>query len=677
MPWPVSAGWKAIAHGFALTACLFCVSALHAQNQSDQDVMSLSIEQLAQAKVFTASRHLEDSRQAPSSVSIITADDIRRYGWRTLGDVLNSLRGFYTSYDRDYTYLGVRGFLRPGDYNSRILLMVNGHRLNDGVYDSALIGTEFPLDLDLIDHIEVIRGPGSSLFGTNAVFGVINVITRQPTPAGMTFEVAGDATSFLGRTGRVTANFQEGRLSGLFSGSMYRSAGQSQLFYPAYDTPANNNGIAEDGDGDRSDQVFGDVEYGNLQVQGLYGTRTKLIPTGAYQENFNDPASLSTDSPGFVDATYHHGVALGDLDIRGYYDRYDFFGVGAYGGSNPADRYLEASSAGADRVGSEVTLGRQLGHNRIIVGGDYEYALRVEQTNWVVGQAPFFHDNRTAQLAAVFGEAELNLIPKLSLRVGGRLDWFDAYGASLSPRIALVYSLNSRTALKYIYGHAFNAPNAYESYYADNVSLVAPTIPLKPETIGSNEVIFERGLTSWIQMTLDGSYNNLQNLIDQVPDPVSGLTHFVNIGSDRGRALEFELEAKRASGLAARASYTLADATDNLQQVRLANSPLHMAKFDGTAPLAHKSFAALELLYASAQESYENTRVPPSLLANFTLSTKPVWGGWEFSASCYNVFNTLWFSPAGPALLQAEIQQDGRSYRFKVIYRFHRERDGK
>ena len=73
--------------------------------------------------------------------------------------MLRSVRGFYTAYDRDYTYLGVRGFLRSGDYNSRILLMVNGHRLNDKVYDSAQIGTEFPLDLNLIDHIEIVRGP--------------------------------------------------------------------------------------------------------------------------------------------------------------------------------------------------------------------------------------------------------------------------------------------------------------------------------------------------------------------------------------------------------------------------------------------------------------------------------------------------------------------------------------
>jgi iron complex outermembrane receptor protein len=136
---------------FCAALVFACLLPAYGEDQSKDDVLSLSIEELAQVKVFSASRHSEEVRQAPSSVSIITAEDIRRYGWRTLGDAMRSLRGFYTSSDRDYAYLGVRGFLRPGDYNSRILLMVNGHRLNDGVYDSAPFGTEFPLDLDLID----------------------------------------------------------------------------------------------------------------------------------------------------------------------------------------------------------------------------------------------------------------------------------------------------------------------------------------------------------------------------------------------------------------------------------------------------------------------------------------------------------------------------------------------
>ena len=140
-----------------------------------------------------------------------------------------------------------------------------------------------------------------------------------------------------------------------------------------------------------------------------------------------------------------------------------------------------------------------------------------------------------------------------------------------SPRIAAIYSLDSRTSFKYIFGRAFRAPNAYESYYVDTVVIGEPSPNLQPENIQSNEVVLERSLRPWLRMTAGGFYNNLKNLIDEVPDPVTGLTHFVNSGRDRGRGLEFELEAKRKSGLSARASYTLADAQDTAQHERLAN----------------------------------------------------------------------------------------------------------
>jgi hypothetical protein len=105
---------------------------------------SLSIEDLVRVKVFSASRHLEEVRGAPAAVTVVTAEEIATFGWPTLGEVLNSARGFYTAYDRNYTYLGVHGLLRPGDYNSRVLFVINGHRINDNIYDSASIGTEFP-----------------------------------------------------------------------------------------------------------------------------------------------------------------------------------------------------------------------------------------------------------------------------------------------------------------------------------------------------------------------------------------------------------------------------------------------------------------------------------------------------------------------------------------------------
>src|SRR5690348_2552756 len=167
-------------------------------------LMDLSLEELTTLKVtlvYGASKHEQTEAEAPSSVSIVTADEIKKSGYRTLADILNSVRGVYITYDRSYSYLGLRGFSRPGDYGGRILILVDGHRVNDVLYDSAFNGTDFILDVDLIERVEIIRGPGSSLYGNNAFLAVVNVITRR----GGGFhgaEVSGAYASYDSYTGR-------------------------------------------------------------------------------------------------------------------------------------------------------------------------------------------------------------------------------------------------------------------------------------------------------------------------------------------------------------------------------------------------------------------------------------------------------------------------------------------
>jgi len=140
---------------------LIPVAGVGQTREEAKDVIDLSPEELKSVQVYSASMYLQSDREAPSSVTIVTAEQIRKFGYRTLADILRSVRGFYVSYDRNYSYLGVCGFSRPGDYNDRIQLLIDGHRLNDNVYGQAFIGTEFPLDIDLIDHVEIVRGPGS------------------------------------------------------------------------------------------------------------------------------------------------------------------------------------------------------------------------------------------------------------------------------------------------------------------------------------------------------------------------------------------------------------------------------------------------------------------------------------------------------------------------------------
>src|SRR5208337_229610 len=100
-------------------------------------------------KVYAASKVEQKETEAPSSITIVSSDEVKKYGYRTLADILQSVPGFYVTYDRDYDYLGIRG-LELGDYNNRVLLLVDGHRVNDNLTDNAAIGTDFILDVDLI-----------------------------------------------------------------------------------------------------------------------------------------------------------------------------------------------------------------------------------------------------------------------------------------------------------------------------------------------------------------------------------------------------------------------------------------------------------------------------------------------------------------------------------------------
>ena len=127
------------------------------------DITELSIEKLLDIEVFTASRFPQKASEAPSRVTVVDSEAIRKFGYRTLSDILNSIPGVYTTYDRNYTYLGARGFGIPGDYNTRFLMLLDGKRVNDNIYDSFGIDYDGIVNVDLIERVEFSAGPGSAM----------------------------------------------------------------------------------------------------------------------------------------------------------------------------------------------------------------------------------------------------------------------------------------------------------------------------------------------------------------------------------------------------------------------------------------------------------------------------------------------------------------------------------
>src|SRR5580658_9595908 len=226
---------------------LFALLSITANAQEQKkDLGDTSLEELGSIQVYSASKHMQSASDAPSSVTVITADEIQKYGYRSLADILESVRGFYITSDRDYSFVGVRGFGRLGDSNNRILVLIDGHRINDNVFGEPYLGTEFLVDVDLIERVEIIRGPSSSLYGADAFFAVINVVTRKP-PQLKGLELSFAPASFGTYQGRATYGGQYRGVDMLLSGTFYNSQGQT-LFFPQFDSPVNNYGITRNTD---------------------------------------------------------------------------------------------------------------------------------------------------------------------------------------------------------------------------------------------------------------------------------------------------------------------------------------------------------------------------------------------------------------------------------------------
>ncbi|MFP3565304.1 TonB-dependent receptor plug domain-containing protein [Paraburkholderia sp. SIMBA_030] len=286
---------------------------------ADADLAALPLEDLMQVTVSTASRLDQPISDAPAAVVVLTATDIRDFGWRTLADAPASLPGLYVSYDRDYAYLGARGFQRPGDYNSRFLLLVDGVRINDAVYDQAPIGTDFPVDMDMVERIEYVPGPGSAVYGSNALFGVVNVITKT----GKTLQgpqVAVAAGSFGEKRARASYGWHGSNGADVvLSASSYVRSGQD-LYYPEFDTADQNHGVAQGLDYDRAQNFLAKFAYGDFGLSMAYGNRTKGVPNAPYGAIFDTPDS-TTDTHSFINGSFHHAVNDG-LQVF-HYDIHD------------------------------------------------------------------------------------------------------------------------------------------------------------------------------------------------------------------------------------------------------------------------------------------------------------------------------------------------------------------
>ena len=643
---------------------------VHADNSPYDNLKKLSLEQLMDIEVesvYGASRYEQKVTEAPSSVSIITADDIKKYGYRTIADILRSVRSFQISNDRNYSYIGVRGFGHTGDYNSRVLLLVDGHRINDNIYNQALVGEDFIIDIDLIERVEVIRGPGSSLYGNNAFLAVINVITRKAADFGGV-ETSGAAGSFRTVKGRMSYGNPLGTDTyGVFSASGLDSKGPHSLFYKEYNTPETNNGVAINTDYERNQSLFAKIGQGDLTLESAFVSRMKGIPTGSFGTDFNDRNNRTIDQRYYLDLKYEHRLDDG-ATITGklFYDAYYYWGTYIYSGIQNRD-YTEGQW-----VGAEVMYSRKLfDTHKITVGTDYQFNLKQLQENHDVSPyQEYLRDNTRTNRWSIYAQDEYNILKNLILNAGVRFDHFGAFGSTTNPRVALIYAPAETTAVKLIYGTAFRAPNNFELYYQVANSQAANP-DLRPEKISSYEIVLEQYFGKHLRGTAAAFYNHIKDLIEQQTDRDTGLLVFKNTDKVEAKGLEFELDWVWDGGYKARASYTVQDAKDKTDNESLINSPKHLAKVNVTLPVwSDKLFVGIEEQFMSSRRTLASAKTGAVYLTNVTLFSQRIIKNLEFSGSIYDLFNHKYGDPGAEEHRQDIIRQDGRGYRVKLTCRF-------
>ena len=665
----------------ALLVCLPLLAAPAFSVHAATDPVELNLEVLIDTPLINDSKYDRKQRSAAkyeqkqnevaAAVSVITRDEIKAFGWRTLDQALASLPGIHTTYDREYSYLGTRGFGLPGDYSTRVLLAINGNRVNDAMYDSALIGREFPVDLDLVERIEFIAGPGGSVYGQNAMFGVINVITRSGAQVdGGELAAAWQSPQSL-REGRVSwGKLMDNGVDVLLSASGMRSRGEDLFMdYPgAGPGESDLSGVAVGLDGERDQEFFARISRGPWGLDFVYGDRRKDSATAAYRSDALAPGQYSRDAYLLTQLQYQDSFAGGALNVLGrvFLGQEHWSGLYVYGG----EQYYSTGSG--DWYGAELRLLYQgIRDHKLLLGLEMQDNRRIYQSNDdLATEGVETEVLSSGWRVGIYAQDEWRLSDTWSTTLGLRVDRDDVTGTQLSPRAAVIWQATPVTSLKALYGRAYRSPNAYERDYGDGQSLVSNP-SLVGESLDTLELVVDHRLVQDFNLRASIYQWNIRDIVTLGIDPISGtLRQYQSGGDAMASGGELSVDKTWNSGAKLRGSVAYQDvvyASGN----ELPNSPHWLGKINYSSPLPWMGLRlGYELQYDAGRLSNAGSYLDDYWLSNLNLIADKWAKGLEVSLNVRNLFDQDYQHPGSDDNWQNALKQDGRSIRVKLEYRF-------
>ncbi len=616
--------------------------------------------------VSAASKSLVSVDEAPASISVITAEEIRAFGYTTLAEALTAVRGVFLSDDRIYTNLGIRGVAPAGDYNTRVLILWDGHPMNDIWAGQGYAARDLVGDLSEVERIEVVRGPGSALYGTGAFFAVINVVPRDSLG-----DHSVDATGAVGALsswrGHLAAGAQaDGTKSVVASATGYGALGAetTDLGSPS--------GLALGLDGERVYSGSARVRFDSFTFAAQVNDREKDVPTAPFGAVVNVPGTRAHDARAFAEARYDNELAGGAWSARAYFDasRYRGYWVSVAAADGTPAEYL-SDSGEADWVGAEVRARYPLfDGNRLTAGLEAQAQLRIAQD--VVGGAltvPFPARSRTLLSAYLLDEWKVH--PRLTVSAGLRVDkYLDLADTPVTPRLAFIGRPYDRGLTKLVAGTAFRAPNVNELYYADGTIQRAPTT-LLPETIATFEVEHSHDLTDELRLVVAGYHNRITNLVVLGTDSPDVKQCGSPLGTEVCQVEQNAPELVRAFGAEAGlrwqpGRFSLVDVSYSyvnlLGAADWTQSPAHLLSAKLLLPLGETGLRlATQATYQSARGAAgpSGAAAGEALLLNFGLSGEA--GRLRFLAMVANALDQRYFVPVGNETVPL-IPQYGRTF---------------
>ncbi|MBF0101173.1 MAG: TonB-dependent receptor [Desulfobacterales bacterium] len=694
---------------FLLTIIVVFIFTLYSTARSESLDSELAF-QKAETYVITASRVMERIDKSPSSITVVTDKQIKQMGAKNLADVIQTVPGF--TYRQDSSIdVETRGILK--DTTQGILIMINSHPLNDN-FTGGAVWTHDNMNLDYVERIEFVRGPGSALYGANAFAGVINIITKTGKDING-LETKVKTGSYHTHQYNIVFGDQWDDLQMLMNLNYLTTDGHRPFveqdrqtaidqFWESIHIPVKaSRAPGHANTHEKKYDSFLSVAYKGLSIEGKYVDRMK----DQYYTLVHALNSMSTEPSEdyYLNLKYQYRLTEDvDFYIRGYRNHHFFYGtyqaypegsiaVTPFGPVVMPDGYVTFPKNKNNRTGFEIQSTYQVSdENTLVFGLNYEdmqqYHVRYKSNflytlqNNIVVPLDSLYDLTTIQnynqpasrtFKALFLQDIWDIYENVRITTGCRYDDYSDFDDSLNPRVGMIWSFYPRYHLGLMYGRAFRAPAFNELYSQNNPALVGNP-DLDAEEIETYEFRIHGAWENGITSTITCFYNHVYNEIDFENEGLISVYQNMNQLISQGIELELMYDIGRGSSISG--NFTLQESKNRETHEQLWDVPTYKGNIITNFRLTQQInwFMNWHIQGGYKRQHGDIRKEHPGFcIVNTSILLKniiPFISDMECSISVYNLFNQVFTYPSEKFTIPGDYLMPDRNFLVELTYSF-------